>query len=161
MDVNSEARLHPDLEPFAFLLGSWIGDGKGEYPTVEPFSYTEESTFSHSGRPLLSYLQRTWSTGDGAAMHSESGFVRPTGGGGVELVIAHAFGIVEVSEGVLEGNRLELQSHRLVSTSTADEVEAVRRVVEVDGDTMTYRIDMATSGLPLQQHLIATLTRAD
>jgi hypothetical protein len=160
MVVSTNVRLHPDLEPLVFLLGTWRGEGEGDYPTIEPFSYTEEATFGHSGRPLLSYLQRTWSAGDGAPMHSESGFLRPVADGSLELVIAHAFGNVEVSEGSRHGQRIELDSRALVPTSTANEVDSVRRVIEVDGDTMTYRIDMATSGQPLQQHLVATLTRA-
>ena len=157
--MRTEPRLHRDLEPLAFLLGTWTGEGTGHYPTIEPFAYTEEATYGHSGRPLLSYMQRTWSAADGAAMHSESGFLRPVAGGGLELVIAHAFGNVEVSEGSRRGQRIELTSRALVPTSTAKEIQAVRRVIEVDGDTMTYRVDMATSGHPLQQHLVASLTR--
>jgi hypothetical protein len=156
----STVSIHPDLQPLAFLLGTWSGEGKGNYPTIEPFSYTEEATFAHSGRPLLSYLQRTWSALDGSAMHSESGFLRPTSNGAIELVIAHAFGSVEVSEGSRHEQRLELTSRALVPTSTAQQIEAVRRVIEVDGDSLTYRVDMATSGHPLQQHLVATLRRA-
>jgi THAP4-like, heme-binding beta-barrel domain len=156
----STVAIHPDLEPLAFLLGTWTGEGKGDYPTIEAFSYTEEATFAHSGRPLLSYLQRTWSAVDGSAMHSESGFLRPIANGALELVIAHAFGSVEVSEGSRRGQRLELNSRALVPTSTAKEIEAVRRVIEVDGDSLTYSVDMATSGQPLQQHLLATLHRA-
>lgn len=153
--------VHPDLEPLAFLLGTWTGEGKGDYPSIEPFSYTEEATFAHSGRPLLSYQQRTWSTVEGAAMHSESGFLRPVATGALELVIAHAFGNVEVSEGSRQGQTIELVSRALVPTSTAKEIESVRRIIAVDGDMMTYRIDMATSGQPLQQHLVATLRRAE
>jgi THAP4-like, heme-binding beta-barrel domain len=155
----STVRLHPDLEPLAFLLGTWTGEGKGEYPTIEPFAYTEEATFTHSGRPLMSYLQRTWSALDSSAMHSESGFLRPVSTGAIELVIAHAFGSVEVSEGSKHEQRIELTSRALVPTSTAQKIEAVRRVIEVEADSMTYRVDMATSGHPLQQHLLATLKR--
>jgi nitrobindin-like protein len=157
--MSAEPRVHPDIAPLAFLLGTWTGEGKGDYPTIEPFAYTEEATFAHSGKPLLSYQQRTWSSADGTAMHSESGFLRPVKNDALELVLAHAFGNVEVSEGSWRGQRIELVSRALVPTSTAKEIQSVRRIIQVDGDTMTYRIDMATSGQPLQQHLVATLAR--
>jgi len=157
--MSAEPLIPPDIAPLAFLLGTWAGEGKGDYPTIEPFSYTEEATFAHSGKPLLSYQQRTWSSVDGTAMHSESGFLRAVADDALELVIAHAFGNVEVSEGSWRGQRIELLSRALVPTSTAKEIQSVRRIIEVDGDTMTYRIDMATSGQPLQQHLVATLAR--
>jgi hypothetical protein len=157
--MGAEPRVHPDIAPLAFLLGTWTGEGKGDYPTIERFAYTEEATFAHSGKPLLSYQQRTWSSADGAAMHSESGFLRPVNNDALELVLAHSFGNVEVSEGSWRGQSIELLSRALVPTSTAKEIQSVHRIIEVDGDTMTYRIDMATSGQQLQQHLVATLTR--
>lgn len=40
-------KLHGDLQPLAFLLGTWRGEGKGEYPTIVPFAYGEEVRFWH------------------------------------------------------------------------------------------------------------------
>jgi hypothetical protein len=79
----------------------------------------------------------------------------------VELVLAHPTGIVEVQEGRLDGTRIELRSTSMAGTATAKRVEALHRHVDLDGDRLSYTIDMAAVGQPLQHHLAAELHRAD
>jgi hypothetical protein len=155
----SEPSLHPALEPIAWLLGTWAGEGKGHFPTIDSFTYREESRFAHSGKPVMSYVQRTWSLEESAALHSESGFLRPQGDGVIELVLAHSFGIAEVSEGSIEDRRIELTSRSLVPSSTAKHVLVVRRVMEAQGDTLAYQIEMAIDDHALQNHLTAQLQK--
>ena len=90
--------LHPAVAHLAPLVGTWRGGGAGHYPTIDPFEYTEEVTFGHVGKPFLAYTQRTKSI-DGAPMHAESGYWRPTGEQGLEVLIVHPSGIVEVLVG--------------------------------------------------------------
>jgi hypothetical protein len=151
--------LHPELEPLAGLLGTWRGEGAGEYPTISPFRYDEEVRFWHVGKPFLAYVQRTWSLEDGRPLHAESGYWRAKPGGVVEVVLAHPTGIVEVLEGRLDGGRVELASTTVATTGTAKEVTALRRRFELDGDTLAYTVAMAAVGQPLQHHLAATLRR--
>ena len=43
------------------LLGTWKGRGRGQYPTLDAdFTYGQEVTFSHDGRPFLHYEARAW-----------------------------------------------------------------------------------------------------
>ena len=52
--------LHPDLNPLAWMIGTWRGKGRGEYPTIETFEYAHEVVFNHDGRPFLNYFSRSW-----------------------------------------------------------------------------------------------------
>jgi THAP4-like, heme-binding beta-barrel domain len=108
---------------------------------------------------LLSYHQRSWSPADGSPLHSETGFWRPQEDGSIELVIAHGFGVTEVSEGTIDNRRIEVTSRSLAGSSTADHVEAVHRVLTLDGEELHYDIEMAAAEQPLQGHVQAHLRR--
>ena len=45
--MSVTAALHDSVAPLSFLLGRWAGEGRGSYPTIEPFEYGEEITVSH------------------------------------------------------------------------------------------------------------------
>lgn len=150
--------LHPDIAHLEFLLGTWRGTGRGAYPTIDSFEYTEESTFSHVGKPFLAYAQRTKGV-DGLPLHAEVGYLRSAGSDGIELVLAHPFGITEIHTGFVEGTCLRLESTNVARTPTAKEVQSLRRTIDVSGDEMRYRVDMSAVGEALQFHLEATLKR--
>jgi hypothetical protein len=159
MRADPAPPLHPDVASLAGLLGTWRGEGAGEYPTITSFRYGEEVRFWHVGKPFLAYTQRTWSLDDGRPLHGESGYWRARPDGAVEVVLAHPTGIVEVLEGRVDGGRIELGSTTVARTGTAKEVTALRRRFELDGDTLGYSVAMAAVGQPLQHHLAATLHR--
>ncbi|MDQ1393489.1 MAG: hypothetical protein QOF30_2466 [Acidimicrobiaceae bacterium] len=151
--------LHPDVAVLEFLLGTWVGEGQGHYPTINAFGYGEEVRFWHVGKPFLAYSQRTWALEDGKPLHGEAGYWRPKPDGVVELVIAMPTGHVEVEEGTLEGTTLSLASRLVGATSTAKAVTAITRRVQVDDDVLHYVMSMAAVGAPLQEHLTAELRR--
>ena len=153
------ATLHPEVAPLAFLLGRWAGEGEGGYPTTDAFGYGEELTFSHIGKPFLAYAQRSWSIDDGRPLHAETGYWRCHRGEHIELVVAHPNGLVEVSEGTLHGATIELSSTTVARTSTAKQVTGLVRTLQVDGDHLTYRLDMAAVGVEVTRHLHAVLQR--
>jgi hypothetical protein len=155
----TEPEVHPLVQPIAYLIGIWRGEGRGHYPTIADFAYSEESSWEHDGRPFLFYRQRTWNLDTGAPSHTETGFWRPKEDGRIEIVIAHNNGVVEVQHGTIDGNRIEVASTALASAPTAMTIEGLARVFEVEGDTLNYELGMAFGEHASQNHLTATLQR--
>ncbi|WP_182613836.1 MULTISPECIES: heme-binding beta-barrel domain-containing protein [unclassified Dietzia] len=153
--------LAPSLAPVASLLGTWRGDGAGEYPTIEDFAYTDEVVFTDVGKPFLHYLQRSWSP-DGAPMHTETGYLRIPVVGTAEMILAQPMGQTELAEGtvVAEADRLVLElTARVSNTATAKRVDATTRRYELIGDRLITTFAMAAVGVPMTHHLSSDLRR--
>lgn len=168
MAFEIPADLHADLMPVAWLLGTWRGNGQGDYPTTEAFTYDQEAIFAHDTRPFLHYFSRTWKTNaDGERTGPgdlETGFLRvhPDGSGkaDLELVLAHPTGYAEVWYGEVDGPRITLTTDLVARTASAKEYNAGQRMYGlVEGDLM-YAYDKAAEGHELQSHLWGRLERA-
>ncbi|MCW4464272.1 FABP family protein [Glutamicibacter sp. MNS18] len=152
---------HPGLAAVAGLIGTWRGEGVGQYPTIDSFSYTEEVTFTDAGKPFLHYLQRTWSPA-GAPMHTETGYLRVVEGTRVEFVLAQPTGQTELAEGSLVSSAdgfTCLLASRIVNSASAKQVDATRRRLELAGDILTTHFAMAAVGVPLTHHLASVMHR--
>lgn len=151
--------LHPEIAHLGFLVGTWRGAGSGDYPTIEAFEFTEETEFTHVGKPFLAFVQRTRDV-HGVPLHTESGYLRPAGRDAVEFLITMPSGLVESLGGTVSGTTLELTSSTVLRTSTAKEVNATRRRYVVEGDTMRWTFAMAAVGHPMTHHLAGELHRS-
>lgn len=156
--------LHPDCAQVAWLLGTWRGNGHGDYPTIEPFQYGQELIFTHDGRPFFHYFARAWIVDDqgekvrNAAL--ETGFLRCRPEGRLELVLAHSSGISEIWYGAAGDGRLELHTAGVGFTESAKEVTGGSRMYgNVEGELL-YAYDMEAVGQERQPHLWARLVRA-
>jgi hypothetical protein len=154
-----EPTLHEACEPLSFLVGTWRGSGKGRYPSIDDFTYEEETRFWHSGKPFLFYMQRTWTPRSGDPLHTEMGYWRPKGDGDIEVVLAHSLGIAETDQGTIAGRKIALESTSLVNTPTAKEIAGLGRVFEEKDDVLHYELRMAFEDKELQPHLEAELKR--
>jgi hypothetical protein len=163
MDPELHPPLHPDVVVLAPLLGTWEGTGTGEYPTIDDFSYAESITFTHVGKPVVAYAQRTRHPDSGLPMHAESGYLRVPVPGSMEIVMAQPTGLAEIYEGAVVGGDMPLvidvRSTSIGMTATAKDVTITERTISVTGDELHYTFRMAAVGQPLQHHLSATLHR--
>src|SRR3954454_12652546 len=100
------------------MLGTWRGNGHGDYPTIDSFEFGQELIFTHDGRPFFHYLSRAWIVDEAgekvrdAAL--ETGFLRCRPGGKLELLLAHHTGFVELWYGEAETAKFELVTDAVV-----------------------------------------------
>ena len=162
-DLQAGPDLHPALLPLLPFVGRWRGTGRVGYPTIEDADYAQEVRFSHDGRPVLHYESRAWLIDEGGRpvrpSAREVGWWRPQPDDGVEVLLAHPTGLVEVYYGRIDGTKVELSTDAVVRTATAKEVTANRRLYGIVGGALLYAVDMAAVGQPLQPHLSARLVR--
>ncbi|GGG54750.1 UPF0678 fatty acid-binding protein-like protein [Kocuria dechangensis] len=59
MPIEIPSDLTPELVPFAWLLGTWEGDGFMGYGEVEQRAFRQRVTFEQNGLPFLEYRAET------------------------------------------------------------------------------------------------------
>ena len=155
--------LHPDLMPLAWLVGSWRGKGRGEYPIVPGFQFAQEVSFNHDGRPFLNYFSRSWIIDENNEIirpaASEVGFWRMKENNVLEVILAHSTGIAEGWVGIVKGAKIQLEMDQGYSSPSAKIVTAGSRLYGlVEGELFTS-YDMAAEGQTLQTHLWSSLER--
>ena len=153
--------MSPALKPVAFLLGTWRGEGQGEYPTIKAFRYREEIRFAHNGKAFLIYSQRTEAIDSDQPMHAETGYLRVVGDDQVEFVIAQPIGFAEISPGRISGTRIDVESSTVGRTPTAKPVTSISRSLWLEGKTLHYETRMGMEGVPMVRHLTASFRRID
>ena len=146
-----------DEHPFATLAATWRGTGQGEYPTIASFEYTEEFVITPvPRRPVAHWRSATRDAAAGEPRHAESGFLRATPNG-IELVVAHTFGIVEATAGMFDEDVLTLRSTGLLGTASASRSTKSSVATSSTAARCEYTIAMAAVGVGLTHHLRAEL----
>ncbi|TCK27064.1 uncharacterized protein DUF1794 [Pseudonocardia endophytica] len=169
-DDTANLRQGPDLHEQCLgllpLVGVWRGTGEVVYPTIDgPFHFGQQLTFAHDGRPFLTYEARSWLLGqDGEIIRPaarETGFWRPQEDGSLEVLIAHATGIIEMYYGPKGDMRSwEIETDAVVRTPSAKDVQGSKRLYGlVNQGDLAYVDERAMEGQPMQPHLSALLHR--
>jgi hypothetical protein len=142
-----------------------VGEGRGEYPTINPFDYRETLIFTRRDQKSLAYEQRTQKRHDGQAefltSHWENGFIRILENDGLELVNAQSGGRSEVLAGSIEILGDSIRVHFRSKTITNDpRLICTERTFELNGVTLRYEMAMHTSAVnQLTHHLKIALQR--
>jgi hypothetical protein len=166
---STDLRVGPEINPALLgvlpLVGEWAGHGTVKIPaTREDKQYAQRVTFSHDGRPFLSYASHTWLLNpDGTVLRPafrENGFWRVgPGEDDLELVLATAAGIVEVFKGTADHLRWELQTTAVGMTPTAKTVSGERRLYALVDESLVYAEELAIEPGDFRPHLNAQLSR--
>lgn len=155
--------LHDDLMGLAWMIGRWEGTGKGNWPGVGAFEYGQQIDFSHNGGPYLHYLSQTFDVdSEGKAVQArsmETGFWRPDGKNGLEVVMCHPEGYSEVWYGKVEGAKIELHTDAVVRTTSAQDYTAGQRLYGNVESDLLWAFDRATATEPLQPYMWARLQK--
>jgi hypothetical protein len=158
--------LHEQCATLLPLVGVWRGEGEVVYPTIEgPFRFGQQVTFAHDGRPFLYYEARSWLLdADGEVIRPaarETGWWRPQTDGTIELLLAHATGVIEIFYGKQsKPNTWELDTDLVMRTATAKEVTGASRLYGlVNSGDLAYVEERAMVGQEIQPHVSAYLTR--
>src|SRR5687768_5173356 len=109
---------------FALLVGTWEGEGRGQYPTINSFDYRETLISTRHDEKSLAYDQRTQKHFDGQTeylvSHWENGFIRILENNELELVNIQSNGRSEVLVGTIETLDTLIRIHFVSKAPTND-----------------------------------------
>ncbi|XP_071950495.1 peroxynitrite isomerase THAP4-like isoform X2 [Antedon mediterranea] len=156
---SSSVPIHDAVKCIEWLLGHWKSEtSKGQFPTIETFTYQEEAVFSHVGQPMLNFSFNATHPETSKPLHRETGFLRINPGTNqAAYLAAQNFGLVELEEGTVEGTEINLESTTIGRMSFANDpcVTKIKRKFKLTApDTLEQTVYMATTKTPeLKEHL--------
>lgn len=150
---------------FALLEGTWRGEGRGGFPTVNSFDYRETLVFTRRDEKTLAYEQRTQRRSEGQSeyipSHWENGFIRILENGELELANVQSNGRSEVLIGNAETSDAMTRIHFISKAFMNDaRMISTARTFELQDDILHYEVTMHTTAVDRPaKHLGITLQR--
>ena len=161
MDFLAEDAMKMEL--LDLLTGKWLGEGRGEYPTITSFHYRETLMFTVAGDGLHydQITHREANPGKYVPSHRESGFLRFLDHDRVEIANVQVGGRVEILNGTIRKEESGLVIHlESVHLANDSRMEKSTRVITLDDNKLHYTMQMQTNRVNyLALHLEATLTK--
>lgn len=147
------------------LVGVWRGEGRLHTPDTAPDRvFGQQLTISHDGRGFLRHESVTWvfdAAGVAVPAEREVGWWRPQPDGVIELVLAHADGVVEVFYGTAQTlASWQLGTDAVVRTTSAPPVTGATRLYGIVDAKLAYVDERATAEHPLRPYASALLERS-
>lgn len=123
----------PSTHPLEFLVGTWVGKGRGFYPTIREFHFLDEITFTKDPacQPVVAYSEKAFraipaadSNGQptpGPALHAENGYIRlpDWSGSTYELILCLPAGVACVELGTIKGSVVQWASAQIIRSPGA------------------------------------------
>lgn len=155
-----------NINELLFLSGKWSGEGTAEFPSITTTDYKETLLFEFDyTKDVISYHQKTKyaeQTRSKDTLHLESGFIKQTDDGSIELSNSQNNGRVEV----LKLIKLTVDSGKTCALFSSKHIGNDPRMLNtqreyiLDGDVLNYEMKMATvDHSDLKTHLKAELKR--
>lgn len=165
-NVRLGAEVNPACLALLPLIGVWRGTGMfGNRPSDGAPEFGQQITIAHDGRPFLRYESVSWLldpsgavTGPGAR---ELGWLRPDGETGVELLLSHAEGRIEVFYGTAQTlTSWALGTDAVWRTPSGEAVTAASRLYGITPDgRLAYVEERAYAQAQPTPHASAALDR--
>jgi hypothetical protein len=127
-------------------------------PARPATDYDEEIRFSPRNDTTIEYWQHATHSADGSPSHAEVGFWRVAADATLEVSVAIG-GAVEVSDGTITADRIELRSRGVVRAGSSRRFAGTARHYRLERDRITYDVELATVDHPLTGHLHGELRR--
>lgn len=155
-----------NISDLLFLSGKWSGEGTAEVPPKNITGYKETLLFEFDySKDVISYHQKTKFAEPSRSkdtLHLESGFIKQTDDGSIELSNSQNNGRVEVLKLV----KLTVDSGKTCALFASKHIGndprmiSTQREYTLDGDVLYYEMKMATvNHKDMKTHLNAELKR--
>lgn len=157
--------LHPGLLALLPLVGVWEGEGEADTLERGEHRFGQQLVVSHDGENYLNWSSRCWTFDSGGAVdlvaYRESGFWRISEDDKLEVMVAHASGIIEMYYGApITQSAWEMATDVVLASPTGPSRGGAKRMYGiVEGGDLGWVEERVHPEKGLVPHMSARLTR--